>query len=298
MITHNLDNTSPENGVVPQMFSSNPKVMRYHKYNLDEGHGFGKQGQPGNQRDLPFKGNIIYRPGSSNISVPTLKSGQGYKFRGDRINIIDFKRKKSGMLTESEIYETDGSSNIQGVDDLVTFYFSTARIKGSKHGPAEAIVFRATFDSITDNHKPSWSPVTYIGRGDPIYIYSSYERDVSFGFTVHIGSRDEMKASWRKLNYLASWTAPEYVGGQMRAPLCRLNIGHLFRKTPGFINSLSYTFDNVGSTWETAQLKEDFDYGDALSKPGVLQLPKTIQVSCGFTVIGTYRPEKGSIYLS
>ena len=295
---HNLDNTSPENGVVPQMFSSNPKVMRYHKYNLDEGHGFGKQGQPGNQRDLPFKGNIIYRPGPSNISVPTLKSGQGYKFRGDRINIIDFKRKTSGMLTESEIYETDGSSNIQGVDDLVTFYFSTARIKGSKLGPAEAIVFRAAFDSITDNHKPSWNPVTYIGRGDPIYTYSTYERDVSFGFTIHIGSRDEMKASWRKLNYLASWTAPEYVGGQMRAPICRLNIGHLFRKTPGFINSLSYTFDNVGSTWETAQLKEDFDYSDALSKPGVLQLPKTIQVSCGFTVIGTYRPEKGSVFYS
>ena len=293
---HNLDNTNAENGVLPQMFSSDPKVMRYHKYNLDVGHGFGKQGEPGNQRNLPFKGNVIYKEGSSKTSVPTLKTGQGYKFRGDRINIIDFKRKTSGLLTESEIYETDGSSNIQGVDDLVTFYFSTAKILGTKASPAEAIVFRAAFDSITDNHKPSWSPVTYIGRGDPIYTFSSYERDVSFGFTVHIGSRDEMKATWRKLNYLASWTAPEYVGGQMKAPICRLNIGHLFRKTPGFINSLSYTFDNVGSTWETAQLKEDFDYSDALSKPGVLQLPKTIQVSCGFTVIGTYRPEKGSIF--
>lgn len=293
---HNLTNTSADNGTVPAYFSSDPKVMRYHKYNLANGFGFGEPGKPGVQKDLPFKSAIVYKAGNSNLSMPSLKSGA--EFRGDRINIIDFKQKKSGELTENEIYEIEGGdNNIPGKPDLITFYFSSARLVGAGYGPAEAIVFRAAFDSITDNHKPSWNPVTYMGRGDPIYIYSSYERDVSFGFTIHIGSRDEMKATWRKLNYLASWTAPEYTkGGQMKAPLCRLNIGHLFRKTPGFINSLSYTFDNVGGTWETAQLKEDFDYNLETSKPGVLQLPKTIQVSCGFTVIGNYRPERNSVF--
>ena len=193
---------------------------------------------------------------------------------------------------------------VPGRNDLIEFYFSSVVLRGHNYCPAEVIVFRATFDSITDNHKPSWSPVKYMGRGDPLYTYDGYERDVSFNFTVHIGSRDEMKASWRKLNYLATWTMPEYTGaGYIRAPFCRLNIGNLFRKMPGYISNLSYTFDNQGGTWETAKLQGD-KYTNATdktiideSRPGVLELPKTIQVSVGFVPIGVYRPERyGVVY--
>jgi hypothetical protein len=142
-----------------------------------------------------------------------------------------------------------------------------------------------------------------MGRADPLYVYQGYERDISFDFTVHIGSRDEMKASWRKLNYLASWTAPEYLrSGYMRGPMVRLNIGHLYRKMPGYISSLSYTFDNTQTQWETAKLPEDMDLMSNpeianLSKPGVLQLPKHIQVNVGFVPVGVYRPEfRGVMY--
>lgn len=296
----NVDNTDGNRGTAPGYFSTDAKVARYHEYNLEKNHGFGKQGEPGNQRNLPFKSNIFYEKstkGSGKYAVPKEK-GQGYKFRGDRINIIDFKRGSTNKIDSDYVYETGRyAESLPGAQDLIEFYFTTARIKGKE---AAAIVFRAAFDTITDNHKPGWSAVKYMGRADPVYMYDNYERDVSFGFTIHIGSRDEMKATWRKLNYLASWTAPEYVGHFIRGPLCRLNIGHLFRKTPGFINSLSYSFDNVGSTWETAQLKEDWDLAGSsanASKPGVLQLPKTIQVSVGFTVIGVYRPQfNGTMY--
>jgi hypothetical protein len=110
-----------------------------------------------------------------------------------------------------------------------------------------------------------------------------------------------MKATWRKLNYLASWTAPEYTkSGFIRGPLVRLNIGNLWRKMPGYIGSLSYTFDNTQGTWETAQLPEDQDMkgsNSKLSSPGVLQLPKTINVSCEFVPVGMYRPEfRGTMY--
>jgi hypothetical protein len=141
-----------------------------------------------------------------------------------------------------------------------------------------------------------------MGRADPLYVYQGYEREISFGFTVHIGSRDEMKASWRKLNYLASWTAPEYLkSGLMRGPMVRLNIGHLYRKMPGYISSLSYTFDNSQTTWETAKLPEDMNLSNsqtgARSRPGVLQLPKHIQVSVSFVPVGVYRPEfRGIMY--
>jgi hypothetical protein len=111
-----------------------------------------------------------------------------------------------------------------------------------------------------------------------------------------------MKATWRKLNYLASWTAPQYTSaGFMKAPITRLNIGNLYRKMPGFISSLNYTFDNTETTWETAKLKEDQDLSGpnaALSAPGVLQLPKTIRVTCTFTPVGVYRPEYGGVMYS
>ena len=274
-------------------FSTDPTVIDYKTNNLEDKFGFGNPGKVGADRSKPFRSNIKYNGGKV-----VKKQGEGYEFRGDRINIIDFKkwRDSAKLMNDADVYELS-DTEIPGKKDLITFYFTSTQLKGSGRA-AEAIVFRAAFDSITDNHKPSWSPQMYMGRGDPIYLYGSYERDVSFGFTVHIGSRDEQAATWRKLNYLASWTAPDYSTGRFRSPICRLNIGHLFRKTPGFINSLSYTFDNVGGTWETGQLKEDKNYNNEEVKPGVLQLPKTIQVAVGFTVIGNYRPEWGGVMYS
>ena len=278
-------------------FSTDPKIANYKDNNLETKFGFGNPGKVGVKRDKPYKTNIQYNGGKV-----TKKSGDQYEFRGDRINIIDYKKwdNTGQLLPKDFVYELGNFSNndLAGKEDLIEFYFTSVNLKSTGAHPAEAIVFRAAFDTITDNHKPSWSNTTYMGRGDPIYTFGGYERDVSFGFTVHIGTRDEMKATWRKLNYLASWTAPDYRGSRMRAPLCRLNIGHLFRKTPGFINSLTYTFDNAGGTWETRQMPEDKDYNNEMSRPGVLQVPKTIQVAVGFTVIGNYRPERNSVFYS
>ena len=326
-------------------FSPHPKVIDFQNQNLETKFGLsGAAGKPGVDRGnprithiqhqkvqsmlpstiggLPLTGSAAYVRGAprtyiiqANASgqfatypVPASKPGfNANDFRGDRINIIDYKRANfpitSDLVYEKGAFNATGPNGIPGADDLVEFYFSSLVLDGHNYCPAEVIVFRATFDSITDNHKPTWNAVKYMGRGDPLYTYDGYERDVSFGFTVHIGSRDEMKASWRKLNYLAGYTAPEYTSaGFIRAPLCRLNIGNLFKKMPGYISSLSYTFDNQGSTWETAHLEGDRynNTTDATvrneSAPGVLQLPKTIQVAVGFVPIGVYRPEKYGVF--
>ena len=288
-------------------FITKPDLVDFKQKNLEDWYGMGNPGKVGAKRDNPSVTNIQYvknSQGSSNTpaefqnySVPTLKDGS--EFRGDRINIIDYKRANIG-LNKNSVYEKGEYKNpsLPGKDDLVEFYFSGLKLDGSKYGPAEAIVFRATFDSIQDNHSPSWNPIKYMGRADPLYVYQGYERSISFGFTVHIGSRDEMKASWRKLNYLASWTAPEYTtAGFIKGPMIRLNIGNLYRKMPGFLSSLSYTFDNTNGHWETANLDADDIKKNNASKPGVLQLPKTVQVSCEFTPVGVYRPEfRGVMY--
>ena len=299
-------------------FITDPNIARFDTRNLTDRYGFGEQGEPGAQRNQPYINTIQYKRFAkegifdnkdnqtqfSDYGVATEKTidGKKTKFRGDRINIIDYKRANFNINTNLVYEKGEYTDGLPGKDDLVEFYFSSLVLSGHKNCPAEVIVFRATFDSITDNHNPSWNAVKYMGRADPLYTYQGYEREISFGFTVHIGSRDEMKASWRKLNYLASWTAPEYLkSGLMRGPMIRLNIGHLYRKMPGYISSLSYTFDNSQTTWETAKLPEDMNLSDSTirerTNPGVLQLPKHIQVSVSFVPVGVYRPEfRGVMY--
>ena len=299
----NLDDTTKK-------FITDPSVSNYGEQNQEDLFGIGQHGLVGVDRDKPFVNSIEYgdAPASNGgpaqygkYSVPVVKNGQ--KFRGDRINIIDYKRANFD-LSKDLVYELGKYENAAnpGAEDFVEFYFTGLTLSGKGERPAEAIVFRATFNQIQDNHQPEWTPIKYMGRADPLYIYNGYTREIQFDFTVQITSRDEMKAIWRKLNYLASWTAPQYTNaGFMRAPITRLNIGNLYRKMPGFISSLNYVFDNTETTWETAKLKQDKDLSgpDAqLSAPGVLELPKTIRVTCTFTPIGVYRPEYGGVMYS
>lgn len=282
-------------------FSTDPSVADYANQNLEDKFGFGKAGKVNVDRSNPSTNNIKYGRSALNYPVPKLKDGG--EFRGDRINIIDYKRAKFD-ISKDLIYEKGkyNDSTLPGADDLVEFYFTGVVLAGSDTRPAEAIVFRATFGNIEDRHNAEWTPIDYIGRADPLYVYKGYTRSIGFDFTVQIGSRDEMKATWRKLNHLASWTAPEYTkSGFMKAPIIRLNIGNLYRKMPGFLGSISYTFDNTETTWETAQLKYDQTVtgpDGRISAPGVLQLPKTIRVSCEFTPIGVYRPEYNGVMYS
>ena len=311
-------------------FTMDPSVVSLNNNSVENRFGFNNPGHSGRRRNIPYLSNIKYNslltpdeegriqsnykyeafpaiksdtPNFENSNAPILGS--------DRINIIDWKRSTKD-LNKNQVYEL--GTNIYndvlnpGTEDLIQFYFSGVNLKGAEYQPTETIVFRAYLDTIVDNHKPTWSPIKYIGRADPVYAYDGYERDINFGFTVHIGSRDELKATWRKLNMLASWTAPEYIDseefgivGTMKAPVIRLNIGNLYRKFPGFLSTLTYTFDNTQTTWETAKLKEDLiitgDIGK-LSKPGALELPKTINVQCTFVPFNIYRPEWDCVFYS
>ena len=61
----------------------------------------------------------------------------------------------------------------------------------------------------------------------------------------------------------------------------RISIGSLFRNTPGFISSLSYTVPD-DTTWDIA---DDVDNNDAK------QLPMVVDVAMSFTIVGDFRPQ-------
>jgi hypothetical protein len=128
-----------------------------------------------------------------------------------------------------------------------------------------------------------------VGRADPSYQYGGVTRDVDLGFTVYATDRDELRFIYRKLNYLASFTAPQYNTGSLSvaAPWIRVTVGDLLVSQAAVISSLAYTFLDGDSTWEI-----NFE-----NDPEMMQVPHKIDVSLGLHLVGNQLPQQlGSLY--
>jgi hypothetical protein len=225
-------------------------------------------------------------------------------FRGDRVNVIDFR--KSVSLKDVYRWSTffskskkqwlnNAAGELGETKDFIKFYFTGPKLSPNAINDRtitdDVIVFRATIDGVTDTFNPSWNPVSMIGRADQNYHYQSFSRDISLDFTIYATSRDELKPIYRKLNALAGYTTPDYsaqksiglVGSWMR-----ITVGDLFFQVPAVITSLSYTFGDADSPWEI-NIEDD---------PENMQVPLKIGVSVGFGVITDWLPQKGGQFYS
>jgi hypothetical protein len=134
----------------------------------------------------------------------------------------------------------------------------------------------------SDSFTPGWDRIDIMGRPDGAYLYTTFERSVSFNFTVAALSRSEMIPMWRKLNYLSTYTMPDFNGSaRPSGPFMRISIGSLFKNTPGFISSLTYTIPD-DTNWDIA---------DDTDTPNAKQLPMVVDVAMSFTVVGDFRPQ-------
>ncbi len=152
-------------------------------------------------------------------------------------------------------------------DDLVNMIFQQGT-EGSR------IQFRGTIAGLAENFSPSYTEIKYSGRAEPVYVYDTFKRDISFNFKVYPTSRAEMKPIWKKLERLSTYTMPDYLSNGYTAPgedgnrELLLTIGHLYEETPMILTSLSYTYSD-----ETAW---DIEYG----------LPMGIEIAVGCTILG------------
>jgi hypothetical protein len=268
-------------------FSTDPKVSNYGENNLSKRYGFGDHGKRDADRSNPYKrksnGQLV---GNIDSVRDNLKSIGGAKslsndpeFRGDRINAIDFQ----SNVSEAEIY---GNTK-----DFIKFYFSDIDMVDSAKD--EVIVFRATIKGLADTFQPGWSNIQVMGRPDGPALYSSFERNIAFNFTVAATSREELVPMWRKLNYLASYTMPIYSGGgRPSGVLCRMTIGDMFKNTPGFFTGMTISV-NDEATWDLADdIDIDSNKFSRVNK-GAKQLPNLIDVDVQFRILHDWRPQKG-----
>jgi len=233
-------------------------------------------------------------PGDPNYNRFDYSKGIDYSNNGKGINALD-------TITAFPIYRSSNvasdSTDVGGaLNDLVKF--RVAAINNDNPSLKDFMHFRAFLNSFTDNYNPEWTAQKYVGRGDSLYRYAGFTRQVNLSWTVVAQSVQELLPMYKKLNYLAGNTMPDYSpSGYMRGPLVELTVGAYLFDQPGFINSLTYTvnFDagweiGIGSDGESYQTTPD--QAAAANNPGIFELPKMIDVSMTFTPIPEFLPRK------
>jgi len=187
----------------------------------------------------------------------------------DQINVSDvFQR----------VNLTEKFEDAENLKDFIKF--KIALVDTSNPLNDEVLLFRAFLENLNDNFTGDWNSYTYNGRAEQFHTYSGFDRNISFNFKVAPQSMIELKPLYRKLNYLVSSTAPEYVNRRMRGRYVRLTIGDWCYEVPGF-------FPSIGLSWSTNYPWEmNPDNDNMLS-----QHPLILDVSCTFKPIHDFTPE-------
>ena len=194
-------------------------------------------------------------------------------------------------INAQKMYESQGPDNTKAINDLVKFRIAVIN-NDKADGTATYIHFRAFIDGFSDNYGANWDSVKYVGRGEELYNYAGFTREISMDFTVYAQSKAELIPMYKKLNYLASTLAPDYnAAGFMRGNIVRLTMGGYLYEQPGIIKSLNYTVP-MESTWEIAI------NDDGGSDNSVKELPHMIKVTgLQFTPIQKFIPAKADSLL-
>tara|TARA_R110001592_G_scaffold224269_1_gene479865 strand:+ start:103 stop:2229 length:2127 start_codon:yes stop_codon:yes gene_type:complete len=195
----------------------------------------------------------------------------------DQVNNLKILRSKVEVPKE---FKHNGKT----IADFIPFRFEA--VNADDPTEADFIIFRAFLDSYSDNFKGNWNKFNYNGRAENFYTYNNFDRRISFAFKIAAQSRAEMQPLYTKLNYLISNVSPEYKDTRMRGAFVRLTIGDLVHRTPGIITSLNLKW-NKNYPWEIVSDTEGKD-------KNMYQLPQILDVSCQFTPIHNFIPQKST----
>ena len=169
----------------------------------------------------------------------------------------------------------------EDVRDLIKFNFETIDNNDTSLTNTYRTHFRAYLKGFSDNNSAEWSDKRYAGRGDKMYTYQGFDRNISFNFTVVAHSKQEMKPLWQKLNYLTSTVYPDYNpnNGFMRGNIHKLTIGEYLYRMPGIITFLNYSI-NDQYPWEIKMDEPENGFDSDM-----MELPHLIDVSVSFKPI-------------
>ena len=216
------------------------------------------------QKDVKTTGNPLNRPPrkSGKYNVP-LERSPGV----DQINLLGiFSSNENGTIPQAfKKYNKD----------FCPFRFEV--IDHDNPLKSNFIVFRAFLMDFKDNFNTRHNTITYNGRGEEFYTYNNFTRTIGVSFKIATQSRHEMKPLYKKLNYLAAQSAPNYSqSGRIRTPYMKLTVGDYFYRLPGVLSSINISW-NKDYPWEIK-----LDKGEPDSD--MLILPQILDVSISFKI--------------
>jgi len=207
------------------------------------------------------------KPGIPQIKSK-LRNDVGYTvITADKINALDIYKRNIEDATEPRENK-----------DLIKF--RVAVVDSMNPLNDNVITFRAFLDAFDDSFVGEWNSHKYNGRAENFYTYSGFDRSINLSFKVAPQTRWEMIPLYRKLNYLAAQTTPEYVNRRMKGVYSRLTVGDWCNELPGFFTSINLNVGN--SPWEI-RLDEIID-------SNMNQLPMVVTVDCSFVPIHNFTP--------
>jgi hypothetical protein len=186
------------------------------------------------------------------------------------------------------------------VNDLVALYFYD--VVNDKYIP-----FRAAIKGLSESANASWEEMPFIGRGDKVYSYGGFNRNLSVTINIVISSLLELAPTWQRINYLttlvkpANYTTSKYNGAMNRfmvPPMVMLTLGDMYKDQPVLIQSAVTTIPD-DAIWETQhqingeQWKYLADYMSAPSNVLFGQLPRTIDITLGLILLEKERAVVG-----
>jgi len=223
------------------------------------------------RNDLSYKQQLDYEPLTEWRSQGGDISPIRFSQTPDRIpkfsqkgEIIEYTNDKNLETDKRGFYTINDTINNQGVysgtstGELDDIDFITLKFYSIPLGKTSQ--FRCTVTGLSETFSPSWESYKFLGNPFSNYTYSGIERSVTFNFKVYSLNPNEHKVVWDKLNFLTGLVYPQGYDEDSTAltpPFIRFTLGDLFNNKIGFIESLSYTYDD-NSPWNITKKEKSY----------------------------------------
>lgn len=171
------------------------------------------------------------------------------------------------------------------VDDQVALYFYD--VVNEKYIP-----FRASIKGLSESANATWENLPFIGRGDMVYSYGGFNRNLSFTLHIVMNSIAELAPTWQRINYLSTVVKPsnyttdtfnKVVNRFMIAPMFMFTLGDLYKDQPVLFQSVVMNVPDDAS-WETSNEfnSQEWQYlANYLKAPSAVygQLPREVEIA-------------------